>query len=64
MAILDGTNSTKSRRARFKKLLEETMKSKYSLMMVESICDDPRIIEENVKKVKIHNPDFIGKDPE
>jgi len=58
VAILDGTNSTKARRQRFKKYLEDTMKEKYYMFMLESVCDDPKIIEENVTKVKVHNPDF------
>jgi hypothetical protein len=40
------------------------MTEKYYLFMVESICSDPKIIEENVTKVKIHNPDFVGMKPE
>lgn len=39
------------------------MKVKYYMFMVESVCDDPNIIEQNVKKVKIHNPDFEGMAP-
>jgi 6-phosphofructo-2-kinase/fructose-2,6-biphosphatase 2 len=64
VAVLDGTNSTKSRRQRFKRFLEDNMKEKYYLFMVESVCNDPNIIEENVTKVKVHNPDFEGMKPE
>lgn len=60
VAILDGTNSTRARRQRFRKFLEDNMKEKFYLFMVESICDDPSIIEENVNKVKVYNPDFEG----
>ena len=43
---------------------EDNMKEKYYLFMVESVCNDPNIIEENVTKVKVHNPDFEGMKPE
>ena len=64
VAVLDGTNSTKSRRQRFKRFLEDNMKEKYYLFMVESVCNDHNIFEENVTKVKVHNPDFEGMKPE
>ena len=32
----------------------------YKLFFVESLCDDPKIIESNIKEVKINSPDYFG----
>uniref|UniRef100_A0A8C3PUP7 6-phosphofructo-2-kinase/fructose-2,6-biphosphatase 1 n=1 Tax=Chrysolophus pictus TaxID=9089 RepID=A0A8C3PUP7_CHRPC len=34
------------------------------VLFVESICDDPAIIEENIKQVKLSSPDYKGCTPE
>lgn len=56
VAVYDATNTTKSRR----KFIYDIVVGKcgYKLFFVESICDDPSIIEANVKEVKIHSPDY------
>lgn len=37
------------------------MKEKYQLIWIESICNDEKIIAENIKKVKVHGLDYKGK---
>lgn len=62
VAVYDATNTTRERR----KLIYEQVVEKcgFKLFFVESICDDPNIIEANVREVKIHSPDYkeIDKD--
>jgi 6-phosphofructo-2-kinase/fructose-2,6-biphosphatase 2 len=36
----------------------------YKLFFVESLCDDPKIIESNIRQVKINSPDYIGMNKE
>lgn len=36
----------------------------YKLFFVESICNDPTIIESNIRQVKINSPDYQGMDKE
>lgn len=32
----------------------------YKLFFVESVCDDPSIVEQNILDVKVHSPDYQG----
>lgn len=62
VAVYDATNTTRERR-RF--IYEQVVeKHGFKLFFVESICEDPNIIEANVREVKIHSPDYkeIDKD--
>lgn len=36
----------------------------YKLFFVESLCDDPSIVESNIRQVKINSPDYQGMDKE
>lgn len=56
VAIFDATNSTRERRDMiYKKCCEE---HKYGILFVESICDNDRVINNNVRYVKISSPDY------
>ncbi|XP_055703557.1 6-phosphofructo-2-kinase/fructose-2,6-bisphosphatase 1-like isoform X1 [Phlebotomus papatasi] len=57
VAVFDATNSTKERRKMIRSIVVDKMG--YKLFFVESICDDPRIIEQNimVKCMKMTYPD-------
>ena len=56
MAILDATNTTKERR---KFLYERIVEARgFKLFFVESICNDDKIIESNIKEVKTASPDY------
>lgn len=56
IALFDATNSTRERR---KLLVDTFVKAKgYDLFFVESLCDDPDIIEANIRDVKICGKDY------
>lgn len=58
VAVFDATNSTADRR----KVIHETVVEKmgFKLFFVESICDDPKIIEQNIMEVKVSSPDYYN----
>ncbi|KAL1137606.1 hypothetical protein AAG570_009302 [Ranatra chinensis] len=62
VAVFDATNSTIERR----KLIYDIVVKKmgYKLFFVESVCDDPQIIEQNIKEVKVNSPDYQNMDRE
>lgn len=57
VAIYDAINAISgSRRA----LAKEFEKHEVQTLFIESTCNDERIIEENVRNVKISSPDYVG----
>ncbi|XP_063704058.1 6-phosphofructo-2-kinase/fructose-2,6-bisphosphatase [Culicoides brevitarsis] len=62
VAVFDATNSTQERRRRIYKHIVEEMG--YKLFFVESICDDPSIIEQNIMEVKVSSPDYRNMNTE
>lgn len=62
VAVFDATNSTPERR----KVIQEYVVNKmgFKLFYVESICDDPQIIEQNIMEVKISSPDYANMNKE
>lgn len=61
IAILDATNSTKSRRRWIKDRCDA---EGIETLFVESKCDDEELIMANIKEVKLTSPDYAGLDPE
>jgi 6-phosphofructo-2-kinase/fructose-2,6-biphosphatase 2 len=61
IAILDATNSTKSRR---KWIQERCDVEGIETLFVESKCDDEDLIMSNIMEVKTTSPDYVGQDPE
>jgi len=61
IAIYDATNSTRDRRAFVRDRCEA---AGMRVVFLESICNDPRIIDENVRHTKSRMPDYVGVDPE
>uniref|UniRef100_A0AAQ5YCJ4 6-phosphofructo-2-kinase domain-containing protein n=1 Tax=Amphiprion ocellaris TaxID=80972 RepID=A0AAQ5YCJ4_AMPOC len=59
VAVFDATNTTRERRAVIISLAKE---KGYKVFFVESICDDPEIIAENIKQVKSGSPDYVDRD--
>ncbi|KAJ7317494.1 hypothetical protein JRQ81_003656 [Phrynocephalus forsythii] len=55
VAVFDATNTTRERRALILLFAKE---NGYKVFFIESICDDPDIIEENIKQVKLTSPDY------
>ncbi|RMZ98015.1 6-phosphofructo-2-kinase fructose-2-6-bisphosphatase-like isoform X1, partial [Brachionus plicatilis] len=60
VAIFDATNTSRQRR----ELIYDFCTKNYCfrLFFVESVCDDPKVIESNVKEVKISSPDYKNVD--
>lgn len=58
VAVVDATNTTRERRKLLFDIIQ--VKHKFKLFFIESICDDPTIVEANVLEVKVCSPDYIG----
>lgn len=56
VAVFDATNTTRERR----KVIHDIVVEKFGFkcFFVESICDDPEIIESNIMEVKVNSPDY------
>ncbi|KAK9729093.1 hypothetical protein K7432_000536 [Basidiobolus ranarum] len=61
VGIYDASNITEHRR---RQVLEKLEANNIHVIFIESICDDPKIIEENVRNVKISSPDYTNWDPD
>ncbi|KAE8354113.1 hypothetical protein BDV28DRAFT_156480 [Aspergillus coremiiformis] len=61
VAILDATNSTKTRRSW---IYESCHAANIETLFVESICDEEDLIMNNILEVKTTSPDYKGHDPE
>ncbi|KAK2743108.1 hypothetical protein FQN55_007559 [Onygenales sp. PD_40] len=59
IAIYDAVNPIAAGR---RSLGKEFAKHEIETLFIESSCDDERIIEENVRSVKISSPDYVGWD--
>nr|XP_028568964.1 6-phosphofructo-2-kinase/fructose-2,6-bisphosphatase 1 isoform X2 [Podarcis muralis] len=55
VAVFDATNTTRERRTL---ILQFAKENGYKVFFIESICDDPDIIQENIKQVKLTSPDY------
>lgn len=57
IGIYDATNSTRERRAMIRERCEaEGLK----VAFIETICDDPAVIERRVRETKLRSPDYAG----
>jgi len=57
VAIYDATNSTRERR----RMLEELcQRDGIPVLFIESVYDDPAIIENNIRETKLMSPDYAG----
>lgn len=61
VAVLDATNSTKTRR---RWIQDRCNAAGIETIFVESKCDDEELIMSNIKEVKTTSPDYLGQDPE
>lgn len=61
VAVFDATNTTRDRR---EMILSFAKENGYKVFFVESICDDPDIIAENITQVKLTSPDYEDCDRE
>lgn len=62
VGIFDATNSTKTRRRRILKKIQERSNGELKVLFLESICSDPSIIESNIR-LKLSGPDYKDMDP-
>lgn len=63
VGIFDATNSTKSRRLKVLKRIQQRSNGELKVLYLESICSDPAIIESNIR-LKLSGPDYKNMDPE
>jgi broad specificity phosphatase PhoE/predicted kinase len=61
VGIYDATNSTRERRAWVRAACEA---HGCRVLFVESVCDDPDVLEHNVRETKLRSPDYQEVDPE
>ncbi|XP_071392871.1 6-phosphofructo-2-kinase/fructose-2,6-bisphosphatase 4b isoform X6 [Centroberyx affinis] len=56
VAVFDATNTTRERRGTIIKFAEQ---NGFKVFFVESVCEDPDVIAENIVQVKLGSPDYI-----
>ncbi|XP_077001156.1 6-phosphofructo-2-kinase/fructose-2,6-bisphosphatase 1 isoform X2 [Tamandua tetradactyla] len=61
VAVFDATNTTRERRSL---ILQFAKEHGYKIFFIESICNDPDIIAENIRQVKLGSPDYMDCDRE
>ncbi|XP_003382978.1 PREDICTED: 6-phosphofructo-2-kinase/fructose-2,6-bisphosphatase 1-like [Amphimedon queenslandica] len=57
-AVFDATNSTKERR---QLIIDHCQPHSIKVFFIESICDDPELVDENIKAVKLSSPDYSDR---
>jgi broad specificity phosphatase PhoE len=57
VGVYDATNSTRERRERIR---HECERAGHQVVFIESICNDPAIIDANVRQTKLFSPDYHG----
>ncbi|KTG32598.1 hypothetical protein cypCar_00023770 [Cyprinus carpio] len=60
----DNEEAMKIRKERREVILTFAKENGYKVFFVESLCDDPEIIAENIKQVKLSSPDYVNCDKE
>ncbi|KAJ8016969.1 hypothetical protein DPEC_G00012910 [Dallia pectoralis] len=61
VAVFDATNTTRERRVSIVGFAKE---NGYKVFFIESICNDPDIIAQNITEVKVSSPDYVNCDME
>ncbi|XP_061591400.1 6-phosphofructo-2-kinase/fructose-2,6-bisphosphatase 2-like isoform X4 [Cololabis saira] len=61
IAVFDATNTTRERR---ELILTFAKHNAYKVFFVESVCDDPDVIAENIMDVKVSSPDYPERNRE
>ncbi|MEQ2280201.1 6-phosphofructo-2-kinase/fructose-2,6-bisphosphatase 4 [Ameca splendens] len=57
VAVFDATNTTRERRDT---ILEFAEQNGFKVFFVESVCEDPEVIQENIVQVKLGSPDYTN----
>jgi len=61
VAIYDATNTTRERRTMVRARCE---RAGFQVLFIEIRCDDPHIIEANIRSTKLSSPDYKDSDPD
>ena len=61
VAIYDATNTTRARRAMVRARCE---RAGFQVLFIEIRCDDPDLIEANIRSTKLSSPDYKDTDPD
>ena len=61
VGIYDATNTTVERR---RHVFERCTAAGLQVVFIESVCEDPAIIEANIRETKLSSPDYVGMDPD
>ncbi|KAK4515899.1 uncharacterized protein ATC70_010857 [Mucor velutinosus] len=61
VGIYDGNNITEDRR---REIHDKLVALDIHVLFIESICNKPSLVLNNIKSVKISSPDYVGWDPE
>jgi broad specificity phosphatase PhoE/predicted kinase len=61
VGIYDATNNTRERRAW---VAARCAEAGVDVLFIESVCNDPEIIESNIRETKARSPDYVGVDEE
>jgi broad specificity phosphatase PhoE/predicted kinase len=61
VAIYDATNTTRARRAMVRTRCE---RAGFQVLFIEIRCDEPHLIEANIRSTKLSSPDYEGADPD
>jgi broad specificity phosphatase PhoE len=61
VAIYDATNTTRARRAMVRARCE---RAGLQVLFIEIRCDDPHVIEANIRSTKLSSPDYENVDPD
>ncbi|XP_019942481.2 6-phosphofructo-2-kinase/fructose-2,6-bisphosphatase 4a isoform X2 [Paralichthys olivaceus] len=57
VAVFDATNTTRERRETIIQFAEQ---NGFKVFFVESVCEDPDVIQENIVQVKLESPDYTN----
>lgn len=60
IALYDATNITALRRTMLRRGCD---RAGVNIVFIETVCENPEIIEANIKTAKLHSPDYEGWDP-
>ena len=61
VGIFDATNTTRERR---QKIFDQVKENGFKCLFLESVCDNPSLIESNIRDVKVRGPDYVNMDTE
>ena len=60
VGVFDATNTTRARRAMITDLCRKNSKGDVGVIFIESICDDPQVIDANIRSKVTNSPDYAG----